>query len=624
MELDNENGAGTMKLWIGLICSLSAILAADTSSARIRDAATKAVAIIQKSQRNWYTKASCFSCHQQVLPALAFGYARGRGIPVDEQAAHADAASAFSFYSNLERAVEYTHVIDPALSDGYGMIGANAAGVRPSLVTAVYARLLAARQEADGHWETDDERPPESYSPFAATAISLRAIQLYSHSSQKRDIEARTAHARNWLVSHRPRATEERVDQLLGSYWAATDQATLQKMAAGLKATQQADGGWSSLDGRQSDVYSTGQVLVALHEAGGVAITDRGWQRGIDYLLSTQAPDGSWHVASRLHPPAPVSPPYFETGHPYGHDQFISTMGESLAVMALAAALGAAKPHPLYVKEAEPAGIEPWAETLLFGSAAEVTKLLDGGFDPNSATKAGGITALMLAAPDAEKMKLLIERGANADARSKNRYSALLVAAQYPGSSRAMNLLLDRGAKVRLPKGQGAPLFNAFPIMLAAFSGNSEIIGRLQREGDRVDDKMVFLGMFPETPLLELATTHRTDAVRALLDAGEKVNETDNDGITALSWAAIANRIDMARLLIERGADVNHVDQKGMTPLLYAASIDFGDSAMVDLLLKSGARTSTRTKEGLTAADLARKYNHSHLLASLVGPRASR
>jgi hypothetical protein len=67
-------------------------------------------------------------------------------------------------------------------------------------------------------------------------------------------------------------------------------------------------------------------------------------QRGIDYLLRTQAPDGSWHVISRLHPPAPVSPPYFETGHPYGHDQFVSTMGESMAVMALAAALGPAKP----------------------------------------------------------------------------------------------------------------------------------------------------------------------------------------------------------------------------------------------------------------------------------------
>jgi ankyrin repeat protein len=135
---------------------------------------------------------------------------------------------------------------------------------------------------------------------------------------------------------------------------------------------------------------------------------------------------------------------------------------------------------------------------------------------------------------------------------------------------------------------------------------------------------MTFAGLFPITPLMELATTHRTDSVGALLDAGGQVDEVDSDGITVLSWAAIANRVAMARLLIARGADVNHIDKKGMTPLLYAASIDFGNSAMVDLLLKSGARPDARTKEGLTALDLARKYQHTHLLASLASPEVPR
>ena len=157
------------------------------------------------------------------------------------------------------------------MNDGTCLIAANAAGVRPSLVTAVYARLIAARQEADGHWETTDVRPPQSYSPFTATAVALRAIQLYGHPSQKADIEARAARARGWLLSHEPHATEERVYQLLGASWAAADQSSLRKMAAGLKATQQADGGWNSLDGRSSDAYSTGEALYALHEAGGVA-----------------------------------------------------------------------------------------------------------------------------------------------------------------------------------------------------------------------------------------------------------------------------------------------------------------------------------------------------------------
>ena len=613
-----------MKSGLGILCCCAAALWAGDETARIRDAATKAVAIIQSSQKSWPSKQSCYSCHQQILPSLAFRAARQHGIPVDETAAHADAAFAFGFYSNLDRAVQNTFVIDPALDDGWGLVAADADGVRPNLVTAVYARLLAARQEPDGHWETEDERPPESYSPFTATAVSLAAIQIYGHANWQADTQARVAKAAAWLLAHTPRNTEERTFQIFGVCLSRQGHSPLAKLAEELKATQQPDGGWASLDGRPSDAYSTGEALWALHNAAGVPTSDAAWQRGIAYLLKTQAKDGSWHVVSRLHPPAPVSPPYFETGHPYGHDQFISMMGDSWAVVALAQALPEVESHLAPLREAEPKNIEPWAETLLFGSPADVKRLLDGGFDPNSSTRSGGTTALMLAAPDVEKMRLLLDRGAKADARAKDKYSALLVAANYPHASAAVNLLLDHGATVRLPKGQGAPVFNAYPTMLAAFAGNADVIARLHKQGDRVDDRMYLLGMFPMTPLMWLATTHRTESARALLDAGAHVDEVDDDGMSVVSWAAVSNRVNMARLLLERGADVNHVDKHGMTPLLYAASIDFGDTAMIDFLLKHGARLDARTKEGLMALDLARKYNHTHLLASLKQVRASR
>jgi ankyrin repeat protein len=606
--------------WIGIAFTLSVMFGA-TPEADIRAAAAKAVVVIQKSQQNWYTHQSCTSCHQQVFPALAFRAAREHGIPLDEAAAHADAAAAFGYFSKLDRAVEYTHIIDPPISDGYAMLGADAAGMRPSLVSAVYARLVAARQESDGRWETGDERPPQSYSPFTATAVAARAIQIYAHPSQKADVVARLERARAWLCSHEPRDTEERSFQILGARWSGAEQAALARFSAALTAEQRADGGWSSLDGLPSDAYSTAQALIALHQGAGLPTTSPAYQRGVAYLLRTQAPDGSWHVESRLRPPAPVSPKYFETGHPYGHDQFISTMGDCLAVMALAdasARVSSARPQ---FAEAEPPAPEPWIETLLFGSAADVKTLLDRGFDPNSTSKAGGMPALMLAVPDLEKTKLLIERGANVDARAKNRYSALLVAAQYPNSSAVMNLLLDHGAKVRLPPGQGAPQYNASALFLAAYSGNVSILPRLRGAGDSPDSKMNVLGMFPVTPLLFLSTGWRTDAVKALLDLGGQVDETDGDGISLLEWAAIANRTDMARLFIERGADVNHVDKNGMTPLLYAASIDFGDSRMVDLLLKAGAHPDAKTPAGETALELARRYKHTHLIASLGSKR---
>ncbi|MDQ2950020.1 MAG: ankyrin repeat domain-containing protein [Acidobacteriota bacterium] len=553
------------------------------------------------------------------MPALAFRDAREHGIPVDETLAHADAVKSFGYYDKLDSAVQYTHIIDPAMDDGYHLLAANAVGVRPSLVTALYARHIAAHQKPDGRWVTGDTRPPQSYSPFTATAISLHAIQLYGHPSLAADTEARVKHASAWLAANAAHTTEGRTYQLLGMAWAGADRSSLGRLAQELKATQQTDGGWNSRDGRASDAYSTGEALVALHDAAGISPSDAVWQRGLQYLLSTQAADGSWHVESRLRPPAPVSPPYLETGYPYGDDQFISTTGASLAVMALARALGPARKLTTAVlTEATPENVEPWAETVLFGSPADVRALLDKGFDPNSLTQGGGTTALMLAMPDLEKAKLLIERGANVNGRSKSKFSPLMVAANYPGSTATMRLLLDRGAQVRLPKSQGAPMFNASPFFLAAMAGNIAMLRPLREAGDDPNSKMNLIGMFPSTPLLGVTTWGDAVLVRGLLDCGATVDQADDDGITPLGWAAIGNQPEVARILIEHGADVNHVDKKGMTPLLYAASIDFGSSTMIDLMVKAGANLAARNPEGLTALELANKYKHTHLVSSLT------
>jgi hypothetical protein len=54
----------------------------------------------------------------------------------------------------------------------------------------------------------------------------------------------------------------------------------------------------------------------------------------VAFLLRTQFADGSWYVRSR----APKFQPYFQSGFPFNHDQWISSIGTSLAVMALAPA----------------------------------------------------------------------------------------------------------------------------------------------------------------------------------------------------------------------------------------------------------------------------------------------
>ncbi|HYL36376.1 MAG TPA: ankyrin repeat domain-containing protein [Bryobacteraceae bacterium] len=606
-----------MRILTGLVLCAAAASAANLAPDRIRDAASKAIALLQVPQKDWYAKQSCYSCHNQLMPALAFRVARQHGIPVNEKVAHDDAARGFGPYSSLDRAVQYTHIIDPSMDDNFRLYAMDAVGVRPNLVNAVYARHIALRQRPDGHWVTGDQRPPQAYSYITATAISIRAIQLYHHASLAADTEKRVERARAWLASQQPRDTEERTYQLLGLFWAGASRDELSKRAAELARTQRPDGGWQSVNRRPSDAYSTGEALVALHDAGGMPVNDPVWSRGLQFLTDTQQPDGSWHVVSRLHPPAAVSPPYFESGYPYGHDQFISAMAASWSIMALAESLGPAQKYTApRVPEAEPKDIEPWAETVLFGTPAELRALLDKKFDPNSATK-DGTTALMMAMPDVEKAKLLLDHGAKLNARSKTRYSALLVAAQYPGSSPVMRLLLDHGAEVRLPKGAGAPLFNATVLGLSAMSGNADMIPLLLPKGDRLDDQFISLGLFPGSPFTIPIGFDDVKTMAALLDAGLPVDLTDKDGVTLLDLAVINGRVEMARLFISRGANVNALDHNGMTPLLYAASIDFGDSAMVDLLIKSGANGKTRSKDRLAALDLARKYNNANLVKSL-------
>jgi len=63
------------------------LLAAATStpSDPIRSSAEAGLALLQASQKSW--NQSCSSCHQQLLPALAFRAARQHGVKFDEAAA---------------------------------------------------------------------------------------------------------------------------------------------------------------------------------------------------------------------------------------------------------------------------------------------------------------------------------------------------------------------------------------------------------------------------------------------------------------------------------------------------------------------------------------------------------
>jgi len=580
-----------------------------TSPDQIRSAATRAVVAVQHGTTGFYKYMDCFSCHDAGLPMLAFRTARQRGVPVDEAAASQVAAKGLVSTTNiasLDRAVQDPMIIDPVPSDGWALVAAHAAGVAPNLVTAVYARRIATWQRPDGHWPTADVRPPQSYSVVTATALAVRVMQLYMPAELRQETDERTRRAKAWLLAAEPHSTEDATFRLFGLNWVGATQSERSGAARDLLALERADGGWSEIPHMQSDAYSTGEALVALHEAGGIPISDPAWQKGLAYLLSAQHDDGTWHVHTRMVSPAAVSPPYLETGFPYGHDQFLSTDATCWAAMALMLALPKAAtpalPQPL--PSLVPQGIQPWMETALFGTAGELKALLDGGLDPNSKT-ADGTTLLMMAAPDAEKVKLLIDRGADARAQAKTGFTAVMVATTYFGTSPSVKLLLEHGAEARPGKGVK---FDASPLILAAFAGDRDNIALLLAKGADPNRRMNLLGMFPTSPLFGAVGFGDAAVVQALLKGGADVHEKDQDSMTPLHWAAIDDHADVAKALIAAGADVNAVDRFGYTPLLYAATIDFGDADTVTALLAAGADPRVKDKEGKTAWTQAREY----------------
>jgi hypothetical protein len=161
--------------------------------------------------------------------------------------------------------------------------------------------------------------------------VAIRGISLYGGPEAKTSIAA----GAKWLSTENGHSTEEIVFQLLGLAWSGQYADRTQAIGKTLLTQQRGDGGWSSLPALPSDAYATGQVLMALREAGVIAASHPAYARGVQFLLNTQLADGSWHVRSRSIP----QQAYFESGFPHGPDQFISAAASNWAALALLEAL---------------------------------------------------------------------------------------------------------------------------------------------------------------------------------------------------------------------------------------------------------------------------------------------
>jgi ankyrin repeat protein len=99
-------------------------------------------------------------------------------------------------------------------------------------------------------------------------------------------------------------------------------------------------------------------------------------------------------------------------------------------------------------------------------------------------------------------------------------------------------------------------------------------------------------------PLADAAERSDRTNVRALLDHHADVDQAQDDGMTALHWAAYLDDLETAKLLVSARANVSAANRYGVRPISLAATN--GSEAIVELLLTAGADPNTKLRGGET------------------------
>lgn len=340
-----------------LTVSLCVMLLVGVSDARaegpvpadaLRRAAERGLDLLVKTSPTFIKKGGCNSCHNQMLPAAAQAFVRSRGIasgPLVEQ------LPAELSESSAERYAEHSVPGGGGVNAlAFELFAAGLANTPADPRIRSQIRYIKAQQQPEGHWRGGAgtlinnaqqalsrpaaARPPLNFDDFAPTAYMIRALRAYAPPQKDADSAERIERARRWLLNAKPGRLQEHAFRVLGLTWASADRRSVEGAARELQTLQRADGGFSQLATLPSDAYATGVALFALHEAG-MQPAHPVYQAGLRFLLTTQAADGTWHVRSR----SLEFQPYFESGYPYGRDQWISAAGSAYAVLAIAAAV---------------------------------------------------------------------------------------------------------------------------------------------------------------------------------------------------------------------------------------------------------------------------------------------
>ena len=243
----------------------------------------------------------------------------------------------------------------------------------------------------------------------------------------------------------------------------------------------------------------------------------------------------------------------------------------------------------------------------MYASAACMNALLQKTANPNIKNKHQQ-TALMYCTNDLEKCKLLIQYGADVNAKAKSGNTALLIASVGNQPYTILKLLLDNKAD---PLATNSARETAL-IRAAQFS-DTMTLRLLLDKGIPVNALDIYAG----TALTRAILNANAPAVSFLLNNGADPNIVDSFLAAGLSYAVLVNDHDLIKAILNKTSDVNKADVFGMTPLMWAVYNEFDRPEIIQDLLDHGAQINAKSKDGSTALSWAIKKGNTATVSLL-------
>ena len=218
----------------------------------------------------------------------------------------------------------------------------------------------------------------------------------------------------------------------------------------------------------------------------------------------------------------------------------------------------------------------PLIQAIKYKQTDIINYLLENNADLNLKEELTGFTPLMASFHNIAIAELLIEKGADIEARNVDGINALVYAVSL-NDEEMVKFLLEKGA-----------------------DANTVC---------EIENEHIYM---PPTPLMNAVYNGNTNIINMLLENGADINYT-TDEMTPLIYAAYKGNTNIINTLLENGVDINYTNYYGMTALMYAAS--YNQFEAVKILLENNADTSITDEDGRTALDMAkskdnRKYNN--------------